>query len=121
MSVKVYCDARGQVPMADFLAEVEQKDPSTYRKFLSVVEQMKTDALPLVRPNVKKTPPKRTGCNHLYKLRLGKYRLFFLLEDHEYLLLHAFRKSSNATPEKEFRVAKKEIAHHEFNDIESIL
>lgn len=118
--VKVYVDARGNIPIDDFVAEVAQKDQSTYRKFQSIVEQMKADTLPLVRPNVKKTPPKRTGCNHLYKLRLGKYRMFFLLEDHDYLLLHAFRKSSNATPDKEFRVAKKEIAHHQFKSIESI-
>lgn len=116
-NVKVYVDARGQSPMIAWLEEVSQKDSSTYRKFCDIVQQMEEDTLPLVRPNVKRTPPKRTGCNHLYKMRLGKYRLFFLLEDHQYLLLHAFRKTSNATPDKEFRIAKKEIEHHEFKEL----
>lgn len=112
--VQCYQDARGQVPIQDWLDDIRLHDQSTYHKFGEIVQQMEEGTLPLVRPNVKRTPPKRTGCSCLYKLRLGKYRLFFLLEDHEYRLLHAFRKSSNATPDKEFRIAKKEISHHQF-------
>ncbi len=117
--IYVYMDSKG-CPFSDWMAMAKKKDPSAYRKMLSVLSQMEDGTLPMVRPNVKKTPSQRTGHHHLYKLRLGKYRLFFEWRDHDYYLLHLFRKSSNATPDKEFRVVKKEMEKQQYEKLNNL-
>lgn len=117
--IYAYVDNKG-CPFLDWMETAEKKDPSAYRKMQAVLEQMEQNTLPMVRPNVKKTPPQRTGHHHLYKLRLGKYRLFFEWRDHDYYLLHLFRKSSNATPDKEFRIVKKEMEKDSYQSLNKL-
>lgn len=116
--IYIYKNKKG-CPFIEWLNIVKEREPAVYRKVNNMLDQMKNNTLPFVRPNVKKTPPQRTGCPCLYKIRLGHYRLFFLWQNHNYYLLHAFRKSSNATPDKEFRRVKKEIAEATYINYEN--
>ena len=71
------------------------------------------DELPLIKPNVKSM---NARCNYknLYKLRLGKFRLFFIKNKENYILLHAFRKKTQTTPQKEINQAIKELRSNDF-------
>ena len=111
--IYLYQDKKG-CPFLLWKEQMKKKEPAVYRKIEKMLMQMQSNELPLERPNVKKTPPQRTGSHCLYKIRLGSYRLFFLWKEQDYYLLHAFRKSSNATPEKEFRIVKKELLKYQF-------
>lgn len=104
----IYCyqDKRGHCPVKEWLETLN--DESVLNKVNVMLEQMQDGSLRLEKPNVKKMLA-RCSYRHLYKIRLGKYRLFFLAEEGDYKLLHAFRKSSNATPEKEVKQVVREI------------
>lgn len=116
--IYVYKDKRGKIPFCDWMTEMKKRDESVYHKITYMLEQMEAGTLPLERPNVKKMLA-RCDYRHLYKIRLGKYRLFFLAENNDYKLLHAFRKSSNATPEKEVKRVTREIEDGYYEPLEN--
>lgn len=113
MAIYVYEDKRGNSPFVTWYQKLQKKEPAIFEKMTGILQEMEEDKLELVRPRVKKMLA-RTNYRHLYKMRLGKYRLFFLCEHHDYYLLHAFRKSSQTTPEKEIRAVTKEIESQHF-------
>lgn len=106
--ISVYQDKRGKIPFNDWMDDMKHRDESVYHKIEDMLSQMETGTLRLERPNVKKMLA-RCDYRNLYKIRLGKYRLFFIVENGDYKLLHTFRKSSNATPEKEVKRVSREI------------
>ena len=86
MAIFVYEDKRAKIPFYEWRNKMNAKEPSMLA---------------------------RLPYRDLFKIRLGKYRLFFLFKDDDYYLLHAFRKSSQRTPEKECRLVAREIeANH---------
>ncbi|MBO8441831.1 MAG: type II toxin-antitoxin system RelE/ParE family toxin [Firmicutes bacterium] len=109
MSIYVYKDLKGQCPFLQWLDQIKVSDKTVFNKINYYLDLMSTNQLPLVKPNVKKTPTRRTNCSCLYKLRIGKYRLFFLFKNNNYYLFHCFRKTTQKTPNKEFTKVKREI------------
>lgn len=110
MAIYVYQDNRGDIPFITWYKKIREKDPSIYRKVNSMLKQMDAQTLPLTRPTVKRMIL-RLPYRHLYKIRLGKYRLMFLAQDGDYTLMHAFRKTTQKTPDKEIHKVDREIKH----------
>lgn len=108
-----YIDHKGESLFEKWFHSIEYKEPSVFHKTCSILQQMNDNTLPLEPPNVRRMK-KRTGNNHLYKIRIGKYRLFFLLQDDHYYLLHTFRKSTQKTPEAEIKQVMKEVKNSNF-------
>lgn len=113
MSIYIYEDKRGEHPFLSWYHQLQRKNEAMFHKVNALLKEMDDDSLERVRPRVKKMLA-RTDYRHLYKMRLGKYRLFFLYENQHYYLLHAFRKTSQTTPEKEVKKVSKEIEEHRF-------
>ena len=103
-----YINRKGDSPFAQWLVEIEHKEPSVYHKVCSILQHMENHDLPLEPPNVRRMI-KRTGNHSLYKIRVGKFRLFFVMKNNNYYLLHTFRKSSQKTPEKEIKQVVREV------------
>lgn len=103
-----YINRKGDSLFEVWFEKVKHQDPSIYQKTSDVLYHMVQDDLPMNPPNVRHMT-KRTGNHSLYKIRLGKYRLFFLAKDNNYYLLHVFRKSSQTTPEKEIKQVLREV------------
>lgn len=118
--IYAYINKREEIPFLIWLEKIKKKDQSIYNKSIKMLEMMNDDTLPLVRPNVKKTPIHRTGFNNLYKIRLGKYRLLFLVDNHNYYLLHTLRKKTNQTPQKDFDQAVRELNSKSFKRIDNM-
>ncbi|MBU3851305.1 MAG: type II toxin-antitoxin system RelE/ParE family toxin [Candidatus Paralactobacillus gallistercoris] len=112
MAIFVYEDKRAKIPFYEWRNKMNAKEPSIAHKIDDMIAMMQNKTLPLERPRVKRMLA-RLPYRDLFKIRLGKYRLFFLFKDDDYYLLHAFRKSSQRTPEKECRLVAREIeANH---------
>ncbi len=113
MAIFVYEDNRGNVPFYEWRDNIAAKDPSIYRKVQDMIQMMRDQNLPLTRPLVKRMLL-RLPYRNLYKIRLGKYRLMFLADDGDYYLLHAFRKTTQQTPERERHIVSREIERHHY-------
>jgi phage-related protein len=90
---------RGDYPVKDFMIE---QDKPTYAKLISAIGLLETDGPYLKPPYIKKLQ------NRLYELRIsGKIaiRVFYIIKDGEYYLLHAFKKKTQKTPAKELQIA----------------
>lgn len=118
MAIFVYEDKRGKVPFYEWRNKMNAKEPSIAHKIDDMIAMMTSQSLPLERPRVKRMLA-RLPYRDLFKIRLGKYRLFFLFKDDNYYLLHAFRKSSQRTPEKECRLVAREIEEEHYADYQN--
>ncbi|MGX5378130.1 type II toxin-antitoxin system RelE/ParE family toxin [Ligilactobacillus sp. LYQ135] len=113
MAIYLYEDKRGKILFLDWYYKIKEKDPSIYRKVNDMLDQMRNQSLPLTRPTVKRMIL-RLPYRHLYKIRLGKYRLMFIAQDGDYFIMHAFRKTTQKTPDKEIHQVDREIKQHHY-------
>ena len=113
MAIYLYEDNRGKVLFLDWYRKIREKDQSIYRKVNDMLTQMNEQTLPLTRPTVKRMIL-RLPYRHLYKIRLGKYRLMFIAQDGDYFIMHAFRKTTQKTPDKEIHKVDREIKQHHY-------
>ena len=91
--------ARGESPVEDF---IKDQDEATHAKVLQAIKLLSNNGPFLKPPYIKKLQDK------LYELRIsGKVaiRIFYIITNNEYYLLHAFKKKSQKTPSKELKVA----------------
>lgn len=91
--------ARGEFPVKKFIAE---QDEATYAKILHAIVLLRTYGPYLKPPYIKKLQ------DRLYELRVsGKVpiRIFYTIHNHEYHLLHAFKKKAQKTSSKELKIA----------------
>lgn len=91
--------ARGESPVKEF---IQNQDKTTYMKLIHAIELLENGGPYLKPPYIKKLQDK------LYELRIsGKVaiRIFYIIANNEYYLLHAFKKKSQKTPSKELKVA----------------
>ncbi len=98
-NVKFFQTARGAYPVKEFL---EEQDEATQAKALHLVRLLAINGPYLKPPYVKKLRDK------IYELRIsGKVavRILYLMIRNEYYLLHAFKKQSQKTPERELKTA----------------
>ncbi|QQG43782.1 MAG: type II toxin-antitoxin system RelE/ParE family toxin [Candidatus Daviesbacteria bacterium] len=97
--VKFFQTARGNFPVKEFM---QDQDKTTYMKLIHAIELLESGGPYLKPPYIKKLKDK------LYELRIsGKVatRIFYTVVNGEYYLLHAFKKKSQKTPSKEFKIA----------------
>ena len=107
----IYTDARGRAPLREYMKNLKaQKDDDSRIRLMKIQDysnllQEKGTMLP------------KTICKHftdkkhswLWELRPGGDRvLFFAWDGGSFVLLHAFRKQSQKTPESELRKAERE-------------
>ena len=113
MAIYLYKDKRGKVSFLEWYHKIKEKDPSIYRKINDMLSQMHAQTLPLTRPTVKRMIA-RLPYRHLYKIRLGKYRLMFIAYEGDYFIMHAFRKTTQKTPDKEIHQVDHEVQQHRY-------
>lgn len=106
--IEVYRKVNGNAPLEDFLNDVtRQADSSDANKILYLIELLKVHGLAInnVRPH-----SMRPLKNDIYELRPGKSRVFFFLFiRNRIVLLHAYRKKSQKTPDYEIEKALSEM------------
>lgn len=98
-TVKFFQTARGEYPVNEF---IETQDKATIAKITSAIDLLESDGPFLKPPYIKKLR------DRIYELRVsGKIavRIFYTIKDREYYLLHAFKKKSQQTPQKELKTA----------------
>ena len=107
----IYTDAKGRAPLRDYLKDLISRKGDDSRIRLSKIQdyisllQEKGTALP--KPICKHFTDKKHSW--LWELRPGGDRvLFFAWNGGAFVLLHAFRKQSQKTPEAELRRAERE-------------
>ena len=91
--------ARGDYPVKDFIGE---QDPTIRSKIALSILLLKNQGPFLKPPYIKKLQDK------LYELRISgttQIRIFYTIYHSEYYLLHAFRKKTQKTPNRELRIA----------------
>jgi phage-related protein len=97
--IKLYQNARGDRPVALFLATQDKKTRSKVAKAITTLEQYGPFLTP---PYMKKLQA------NLYELRIKTsvaIRIFYSPNNNIYYLLHAFNKKTQKTPEKELKIA----------------
>ena|SRR3990167_3615500 len=90
---------RGVSPVQDF---IEALDANTYAKIIHSLELLENYGPYLKPPYIKKLKDK------LYELRItGKVpiRIFYIMADNKYYLLHVIKKKSQKTPSKDLKLA----------------
>lgn len=97
--MKFFATARGRYPVKEF---IEDQDEATYAKALQLIRLLCNNG-PYLKP-----PYSKKLRDRLYELRAtGKIalRILYSVVDSEYYLLHAFKKKSQKTPERELQTA----------------
>jgi phage-related protein len=107
----IYTDARGRAPLREYMKNLKaQKDDDSRIRLMKI-----QDYINLLQEKGTMLP--KTICKHftdkkhswLWELRPGGDRvLFFAWDGGSFVLLHAFRKQSQKTPESELRKAERE-------------
>lgn len=88
---------RGDQPVQIYLDKLSDKDSA--RIFALIYELSSTGSL---------TPPhgkKFVGQKNLYELRYRRHRILYCYHEQDVILLHAFLKKSQETPQKELALA----------------
>ena len=107
----VYTDARGKSPLREYLKDLKQQNNDDARIRLTKIQ----DYIRLLQERGTLLP--KTICKHftdkkhswLWELRPGGDRvLFFAWTGGAFILLHAFRKHSQKTPDSELHKAERE-------------
>ncbi|MCL5746759.1 MAG: type II toxin-antitoxin system RelE/ParE family toxin [Patescibacteria group bacterium] len=94
---------RGENPVEDF---IKSCDPLTAAKIIHTVDLLEKFGFMLKMPHSKKL------TKEIYELRIrGKeeVRIFYSFKKSRIYLLHAFKKKTQKTPEKEIKTAKKRL------------
>lgn len=98
-NVKFYYTERGDSPVVTFIRE---QDEATYAKILRYIMFLKQTGPFLKPPYIKKLQ------NNLYELRISAsppIRIFYSMHKNEYYLVHAFKKKTQKTPQRELQTA----------------
>jgi len=92
-----YEDHRGKSPVLDFMNALSARDRAKVNNVLRLLEEFGTD---LGMPHARRIK------GRLWELRPGDNRLFYFLQvEHQFIILHGYRKRSMKAPEKEIETA----------------
>jgi len=110
-TIVFYADPRGCFPVIDFLAAVDRPDR---QKALAYIGYLTEQGEALRRPTSDYLGGK------IYELRPRQLRILYAFVGQQYaVILHAFRKQTDAVPEREKRLAQARLAdfltHYEAN------
>lgn len=106
--VEFYEDARGRRPVTDFLDDLDAKDRARIARTVMLLE---TYGVQLGMPYARHVRGK------IFELRAAAgrrdYRIFYApARGLRFVLLHAFAKTTNKTPERELEIAERRWADH---------
>lgn len=100
----IYYHKDDQCPILEFLSKLPKKDQA---KILREVDLLEKFGLSLDMPQVKKITETKDLWELLVKQGSDNYRIFyFTMEQKQFVLLHAFQKKSQKTPNKEINIAE---------------
>lgn len=106
--ISLYVDTRGRSPVKDFTSSLNSVNGKSAKNELNrinrqihLLEELGTWGL--------STKVAKHIRGDIWELRPGKTRILFFSWNHTYILLHAFYKTTNETPEEEIEQAEREI------------
>ncbi len=97
MRVAYFETERGDLPVRDYIESLPERERAKTKALIAHLAERTT----LREPHAKKI----VGYTGLYELRPGDHRIFYCYHEGMAVLLHAFRKKSNKTPQREIDVA----------------
>jgi phage-related protein len=95
--VGFYQDHRGQSPVLDFINDLPAQDRARIDLAIRLLKEFGTElGMPHARPLRER----------IWELRPGGIRLlYFTYINHQFVILHGFRKTTNRTPNREIETA----------------
>jgi phage-related protein len=99
--ITYYETTRGDQPVRDYIEALPDREKA---KVKALIDHL-SEKVVLNEPYAKKMGP------GLFELRPGAHRVFYCYHEGKVVLLHAFRKKSNKTPQREI-----ETAYHRMNE-----
>jgi phage-related protein len=100
-TLQQYEDNRGARPVEDFMETLNETERAVVKAKLFHLQE---------RGSQLREPLTKSMGNGPYELRVHAYRIFFCFRPgNRIVLLHAFRKKSQATPRRELDVARRRI------------
>lgn len=99
--VGFYVDKDGNMPVSDYLMDGKnQKDLST---LINIIQSLALIGQEIVDD---KRAKKLKGENSLYELRKSSHRIFYTQDGIRFILLSAFYKTTDQTPDKQLKLAR---------------
>ena len=100
-TLQQYEDNRGARPVGDFVESLTDSDRAIVKAKLAYL---------LDRGNQLREPFTKSLGDGLFELRAQAYRIFFCFKPgNRIVLLHAFRKRSQSTPQRDLALARKRM------------
>jgi phage-related protein len=100
-TLQQYEDNRGMRPVGDFVESLTESDRAIVKAKLAYL---------LNRGNQLREPFTKSLGDGLFELRAQAYRIFFCFKPgNRIVLLHAFRKKSQSTPQRDLALARKRM------------
>jgi len=108
-SIEYYVEDSGQVPVREFLAQLDQK---TYARFQWSFEQLRVRNVQAREPLVRHVEGKLWELRE--ESRTNIYRiLYFFFTGRRIVLFHGFAKKTQRLPRRELEVAQRRLARFE--------
>lgn len=107
MGVKFYQTASGKSPVIDFVKELPEGIRSDFFDAVSMLDEGKMLGMPIS----KSLSSVHANLHELrFRDRTGAYRVIYYLKRRDGIyMLHAFKKKTQKTPQKELRTALKRL------------
>ena len=103
MQLIFFRTARGDEPARDYIDSLSPSEQETIEALLIELGRKGYLPFPFAR--------KLKGVEKLWELRPGRHRvIYFYYQGNKAVLLHAFKKQSQKTPEKEIEVARQRMS-----------
>lgn len=100
-TVEFYQDRRGRIPVEEFLNSLPQDERS---EVLRVIDLLEMHGLSIGMPHAR-------PIAGMWELRTGPDRLFYVaMHRRRFVLLHGYRKKSQAAPQREIETAQRRWA-----------
>jgi phage-related protein len=99
--VGFYQDHRGQSPVLDFINDLPARDRARIDMVIRLLKEFGTDL---------GMPHARSLHDRIWELRPGGIRLlYFTFINHQFIILHGFRKTTSRIPEREIDTARRRM------------
>lgn len=109
MDVHFYMDGRGRQPVCDWIHQMRQKEPETYRRAVIMLSYLRENGHEIqsgtiIRSDIKKLKK----SDDIWQLRINDDRLlYFYYANDTIVFTNQFRKKKNSTPSREITRAER--------------
>lgn len=103
LEILFYADSRGHQPVLEWMEELKEKEPHTFRRMFYLLQWLEENGESLRAGKIKRKDIKRlTGTNDIWQIRVDENRvLYFYYGQDSIVLTNQFKKKKNKTPKKE--------------------